>query len=272
MRSLRIVVPALVVVAVASAISYAAAGSGDTINGCIQSGKSKSTLRVLSGSGKCAKNETAISWSKTGPQGVPGAAGPQGAAGPRGETGPAGPPGPAGPMDALVIGGRALTDGTVDAYLKIVGVEGESTAAGYAGQVDVRSFGFQIDNTAGSPTASTASVGTFRFTKLVDRSSPILARRAAAGQTVVAGFSFVRPTASGAKQFLTVRMEAFIRHWEVGGEREPAMLERVELRARSYCIAYRPVDAGGGLGGEVRVGHDVVGADVGSTCVSYAGL
>ena len=84
-------------------------------------GKNKGTLRVLTGTSKCRKGETPVSWSQTGPAGAPGT---PGAAGPRGDTGPAGPQGPAGPpgassaSDALLFGGRALTDASVDAYVK----------------------------------------------------------------------------------------------------------------------------------------------------------
>jgi hypothetical protein len=51
----------------------------------------------------CTGNETAISWSQTGPAGPQGEAGPQGVGGPQGETGPQGAPGPqgvAGPQGA----------------------------------------------------------------------------------------------------------------------------------------------------------------------------
>ncbi|HTX08736.1 MAG TPA: hypothetical protein VME22_09000 [Solirubrobacteraceae bacterium] len=45
----------------------------------------------------CARNETAIAWSQTGPAGPPGAAGAQGPAGPQGTAGPQGPAGAPGP-------------------------------------------------------------------------------------------------------------------------------------------------------------------------------
>lgn len=172
-----------------------------------------------------------------------------------------------------MIGGRALSEGTVDVFMKIDGVEGESTASGYAGQVDVKSFGFQLENSAsgGSGQGST-TVGTFKLTKLVDKSSPVLAKRAAAGLSTVVAFSFVRPTPAGAKQFMAVKVAGFVKHWEVGGEREPAMLERVELRPSRYCIAYRPVDASGGLGGEIKFSHNVVSTEIGTSCSDYNGL
>lgn len=172
-----------------------------------------------------------------------------------------------------MVGGRALAGGTADVFLKVDGVEGESTASGFAGQVDVKSFGFELENssTGGSGQGST-TVGTFKFTKFVDKSSPVLAKRAAQGLSTVVAFSFVRSTPAGARTFMTVRVAGFVKHWEVGGEREPALLERVELRPTRYCIAYRPVDASGGLGGEIRFNHNVATTEISTTCGDYSGL
>lgn len=259
MKSLRIVVPAVVAVGAASAISYAAAGSGDTINGCLEKGKSKSTVRVISGSGKCSKNEVAISWSKTGPEGAPG---PRDEAGPRGETGPAGPAGQAGPgsaPEALLFGGRALEGAAVDAYLKLDGVDGESRAAGYEGQTEVLAFRFSIDSDSGFGGGGGAPVlSRFRFTTLADKASPVLAKKALQGVHFASGqLSFVRSTSAGPRQFMTVKFtSATVTHWELGGVAEPSRLLRFDLNPSSFEIGYRPVDAQGGLGGEVKFSYN----------------
>ena len=266
MRLTRLVLPTAVAVVAASAVAYAAASSGDTVNGCVtSSGKNKGELRVLTGAGKCSKSETAISWSKTGPQGAPGA---KGDAGPRGDTGPAGPQGPAAPSsaaEALILGGKALADASVDAYIKWDGIEGEATTAGYEGQSALKSFGMSIDQTV-SPTgvASKTTVGTFKLTKLVDKSSPVLAKKTAQGvHHTNVQISFVRQTSFGPKQYMTIKMASVVlSHWELGGEKEPATLERLELVPQQYTIAYKPMDAQGGLGGEVKFSHNVVTTEI----------
>jgi type VI secretion system secreted protein Hcp len=96
---------ALVAVVAAGAGTYAFAASQDstTINGCVDKA---GTLRVLSASDACKKNETPLSWNTTGP------VGPQGPAGATGATGPAGPPGSA-----------AASPDALDATLTVTGAK-----------------------------------------------------------------------------------------------------------------------------------------------------
>ncbi len=66
--------------------------------------RSNGALRLVNGASDCKKYETAVSWSQTGPQGIPG---PQGQAGPAGLAGPAGPTGPSGPEGPQGLAGPA---------------------------------------------------------------------------------------------------------------------------------------------------------------------
>ena len=68
-------------------------GSNGQYHGCV--GK-KGVLSVLAPGKHCHRGQTAIAWSKTGPQGEPGPAGAQGAQGEQGVKGDQGPPGPLG--------------------------------------------------------------------------------------------------------------------------------------------------------------------------------
>jgi hypothetical protein len=73
-------------------------GAGGVIHGCYQ--KRTGNLRVVGARKKCRTSERAVTWSQTGPGGLPGpqgAEGPQGVQGPKGDDGPPGPAtGPAG--------------------------------------------------------------------------------------------------------------------------------------------------------------------------------
>ena len=76
-------------------LAYAESTS-NTVQGCYNN--SNGVFRVLT-SGTCKNNETALSWSKTGPQGSQGPtgpSGPQGEPGAPGADGSQGPPGPQG--------------------------------------------------------------------------------------------------------------------------------------------------------------------------------
>lgn len=266
MRAPRVLIGAAAIAAVAgSTAAVAAVSSSDTIDGCYaKSGKSKGEFRVLTGASKCRSSEVAVSWNKTGPQGpagLPGAEGPKGDPGAKGETGATGPKGDTGPSGtaALMVGGRALNEGTVDAYLKLDGVEGEATAPGHQNEVVLKSFSFPIKRTgATSSSPGSLSLGAVRISKLVDKSSAPLARRLLQGTAyAVAKITFVKQTSNGPVDFMTLKMgNVRVTAWEPGGDEEPAMLERVELDPVKFAIAYRPVDAKGGLGGEIKTGLD----------------
>jgi len=94
-------VTAVVVVAIAGAVTYAVAdvGGGGVINGCYKTQNGQ--LRVIDpATDHCLPSETAISWNQTGTQGPPGPTGPAGPTGPQGPTGDTGATGPAGPTGA----------------------------------------------------------------------------------------------------------------------------------------------------------------------------
>lgn len=89
------------------ALCAAEVASAQVVHACAKS--SNGNLRLTSGPGLCANNETAVSWNAAGPQG------PQGPAGPTGATGPQGPPGPEGPPGANGVSGYEVVVANIDA-------------------------------------------------------------------------------------------------------------------------------------------------------------
>jgi hypothetical protein len=91
-RRVVLAVTVVVVVAIAGGVTYAVAdiGGGGVINGCYKTHKGQ--LRLIDpATDRCHRGETAISWSRTGPQGPPGPEGPQGPKGDKGAKGDTGP-------------------------------------------------------------------------------------------------------------------------------------------------------------------------------------
>ena len=66
-----------------------------------------------------------------------------------------------------------------DAYLKIDGLEGESTSKGMEKQIEVESFSWDIVNSAsassqtGGISAGRANINAFTVVKIVDKASPV---------------------------------------------------------------------------------------------------
>jgi hypothetical protein len=131
-RTWSIVVIAAAVGLVAAGISYATIpDSSGVIHGCYQ--KSGGTLRVIDATvTTCAKTETELDWSQTGPPGPAGPQGPVGPAGPAGKDGAQGPQGPVGPAGPAGKDGAPGKDGA-QGPPGPAGADGAPGAAGATG-------------------------------------------------------------------------------------------------------------------------------------------
>jgi hypothetical protein len=104
-----VIAGAILGVVVATIVSVNAHG-GDTsqVHACVSKA---GTVRIISATGACTRNETALDWAITGPKGDPGDPGPKGdpgEPGPKGDPGEQGPPGPAGSTLASIEGLNGL--------------------------------------------------------------------------------------------------------------------------------------------------------------------
>jgi len=117
------------------------------------------------------KGETQITWNQKGP------AGPQGAAGAQGATGPQGPPG------APLIGDTTFgISGNGHTFLKIEGIKGESTDKYHKDQISVDSFSLGAQSAGGGGGAGKTTIQSFKITKSIDKSSPLLFLGQASGK------------------------------------------------------------------------------------------
>lgn len=80
-----------------------------------------------------------------------------------------------------------------DAYLQIEGVPGESTVAGFEGQIEVQSFSHGVSqsasmsaSTAGGATTGRCNHGDFTITKELDKATAILAQKCSDGSHIPA--------------------------------------------------------------------------------------
>ena len=121
----------------------------------------------------------------------------QGVPGPQGEPGPEGPPGPQGePSEVTVIvendccemgGGVSLS---VDSFLDIDGIDGESTEDNHEDWIEVLGFEWGVSQPSGSNyssggrTSGRADFQDFTVVKYLDKASPKLALHVANGQII----------------------------------------------------------------------------------------
>jgi type VI secretion system secreted protein Hcp len=175
-KTLKIALPTVAALGAGGAIAVAAIPSADgTIHACYATGTdttgASGRLRVIDESNECQGGENAISWNQ---QGTPGPQGPKGDQGNKGDQGSA---------------GTTTTPQQVgQAFLNFNGIPGGTTDPAHKGQIDVRSFSWGISNTSSSSNngagsgAGKAKFANLRFTKLHDKSSPVLFKAVGTGK------------------------------------------------------------------------------------------
>ncbi len=219
--ALKLALPTAAALGAGAAIAVGSIPGGDgTITGCYANkfeedqpenvlvndvSEAPGTLRVINPNGarlptagpdaarECVPGESMITWNQSGP------AGPQGPQGPQGLRGPQGGAGASGANGTSVVGGTEVgIGGGGETFLRIDGIERESTDSQHKGEIVVDSFSLgatQTSHAVGSASGSGAgkvSFQDFTITKKLDKSSPLLFQAAASGKhfpTIVLAFA-----------------------------------------------------------------------------------
>ena len=149
-----------------------------------------------------------------------------------------------------------------DVHIRFDGVDGESTDRDHKGEVRVLTWGWGVAQAA-SPAGAGSGTGKATpadlvFTHDYDKASPLLARRCAQGKHFPTVVLSARKAGEGQKDFLKVTMkEVFITSIQVVGQGEGGLQESVSLRYGTIEFGYKPQDARGGLGAEVKFNWDL---------------
>ena len=150
----------------------------------------------------------------------------------------------------------------VDYFLKIDGVPGESI--GKPGEIDLLSFswGETQPGTAGQGSGSGAGrvqAQDFHFTKLIDKSSPMLFVSCATGQHIKSAVVTARKAGGKQEDYLIFKMsDVLISAYQTGGSAGSDLVptEQFSLNFVKLEVAYKEQKADGSLGGEVKQGFD----------------
>ena len=150
-----------------------------------------------------------------------------------------------------------------DTHIKFDGVEGESQHADHKGEIELLSWSWGVQNTSsvgsgGGSGQGKATPGEFQFSHEYDKASPVLAKKCAQGAHFPTVVVTARKAGEGQKDFLKITMkEVFISSVHPGGNSGGGILESVSMSYSTIDFSYKPQDAKGGLGGEVKFGWEV---------------
>ncbi len=142
---------------------------------------------------------------------------------------------------------------SVDYFLKIDGVDGESTDAVHKGEIDIDSFSWGITspgNKFGGGGAGKAVIQDFVLAKKVDKSSPALSLSVATGKHYKKAVLTVRNDSRNPKDYYVITMEdVLVSSYQVGGSSGTDPKEQVSLSFGKVKVEYKENGKGGEEGG-----------------------
>ncbi len=151
----------------------------------------------------------------------------------------------------------------VDYFLKIEGVDAETTDDKHKGEIELSSFSW------GELQAGTAGQGggqgagkvqkqDFQFMKRIDKSSPPLMIACATGQHYKSAILTARKAGGGQQDYLKVTMEdVLVSSYQASGSQGSVVpMEAVTLNFAKLEMSYREQKGDGSLGGEVKQKYD----------------
>jgi type VI secretion system secreted protein Hcp len=149
-----------------------------------------------------------------------------------------------------------------DTHIKFDGVDGESSHKDHKGAIEILNWSWGVNNagqlSGGGSGKGKASPGTFRFTHLYDKASPVLAKQCASGKHFPTVTLTARKSGEGQKDFFKIVMkEVFITSVQPSASSGGDISESVDMSYASIDFSYKPQDDKGGLGGEVKFGWNV---------------
>ncbi len=153
----------------------------------------------------------------------------------------------------------------VDYFLKIKGVDGESTDDKHKGEIELESWSFGGTNAAsfssgGGGGAGKVSLQDFHFVKKTDKASAKLFVAMATGEHLTEAKLTCRKAGKEQQEFLIITMtDTLISSYQTGGSAGSSIIpsEQLSMGYSKIEIKYKEQKPDGSLGGEVIGGWDV---------------
>jgi type VI secretion system secreted protein Hcp len=144
----------------------------------------------------------------------------------------------------------------VDYFLKIDGIDGESTAVGHRNEIAIESWSWGVSQTSsasgGGARTGKPCTAPVTFTKLMDKASPQLMANAVAGMAIPRAILTGRKAGEGQQDFLKYELKnVYVTSYQTGGSSSSAPVDQFSLNFASLTVEYRVQDPKGGLGAPV---------------------
>jgi len=156
---------------------------------------------------------------------------------------------------------------SIDTHIKFDGIDGEATHKEHKGEIELLSWDWNVTNDSniagGGSGKGKAVPGTFNFTHLYDKASPVLAKKCAQGVHFKEVTLTARKSGEGQKDFLkAVLKEVFIVAVAPMADKGGDIVESVKMSYASIDFSYKAQEDKGGTGGEVKFGWNNKTTDI----------
>ena len=151
---------------------------------------------------------------------------------------------------SLALPGAAYA-AAVDYFLKIDGVDGESTDDKHKNEIEILSWSWGASSTPtnGQARSGKACVSAFNFTKPVDKASPALMANAVSGMTLKSAVLTARKAGERPLEYIKVTLEnILVSSYQGAGSNAAAPTEQFSLNFSKMTVEYKTQRADGSLG------------------------
>jgi type VI secretion system secreted protein Hcp len=153
----------------------------------------------------------------------------------------------------------------VDYFLKLDGVEGESTDSKHKNEIDVMSWSWGETNSGdaahrGGMGAGKVSMQDFHFVMQVNKSTPKLMQFCASGETIKKAVLTCRKAGKDQQEYLVITLsDMVVSSYQSGGTSggDTVPVDQISLNFSKIQYEYKEQKPDGSLGGAIKGGWDV---------------
>lgn len=155
---------------------------------------------------------------------------------------------------------------TVDFFLKMDGIPGESKDLKHKGEIDLESFSWAESNPSkpsagrgGGSGAGKVAMHDFHFVTRVNKASPLLFLACATGKHIKDAVLTARKAGKGPLDYLIIKFkDVIVSSYQVGGSEAGTPMEQVSFNFARIDVEYREQKPDGTLASPIRAGWDVL--------------
>lgn len=152
----------------------------------------------------------------------------------------------------------------VDYFLKLEGIDGESTDDKHKNEIDVESWSWGETNSGahsggGGGGAGKVSMQDFHFVMKVNKATPKLMLACATGEHIKKAVLTCRKAGGEQQEFMMVTMsDLLVSSYQTGGSQGSVIpTDQISLNYSKIEFEYKPQDEKGKVGAPVKAGYDL---------------